>query len=109
MAPLAFGADWESLHALAADTRIEVVTQAGEHARASFVSASAGTLVAREKKGERSFAKTEIVEVKVYDNSRRVRQGLIWTAIGAGLGAGIGFAVCPSCSNEGHGGKYVGP
>lgn len=30
-------------------------------------------------------------------------------AAGAGVGAGVGFAVCPGCSNEGQGGKFVGP
>ena len=43
----------------------------------------------------------------MYDASRRIKRGIMWTAIGTAAGIGIGFGVCPYCSNEGHSG-YVG-
>ena len=41
--------------------------------------------------------------------SRKLRNGLIWTALGAGAGAALGAAVCPHCANEGAGAKYTAP
>lgn len=81
----------------------------GTATRAVFLSATADSLVVREKTGERSIARTDIRRVGVHDPSRRIRGGLVGTAIGVGAGAGIGFAVCPYCPNEGHGNKFIGP
>ncbi len=104
-----FGGSWEDVQRIAPDQKIEVKTKDGAREKATFVSASGETLVMREANGERSVAKAEIAEVRVHDAARKVRHGLIWTAVGAAAGAAIGFAVCPGCANEGHGYKYVGP
>ena len=89
--------------------KIEVSTRNGEPARGAFVSASETGIVVREKGGERSIARGAIRKVRVGDPSRRMRNGVIDTAIGAGVGLVIGWAVCPHCANEGSGGKYTGP
>ena len=102
-APLA--AEWSDVMHLAAGDRVELRTKDGAKLRSEFVSATADSIVVRDKTVQR----TEISELKVYDSGRRIRHGVLWTIIGAAAGVGIGFAVCPYCANEGHGGKFVGP
>lgn len=109
VAVTAFAADWEDVRHIAVDTKVEVTAQKTGQTRGTFVSASAEELVVRENSGQRSVARSDIREVRVLDSGRRLRKGLMWMAIGAGAGVGAGFAACPSCSNEGSGGKYVGP
>lgn len=104
----AFAADWDGVQRLASLQKLEILTRSGE-VRAEFVSASNDALVVRDKSGERSIPRAEIRRVSVKDPSRRIRQGLLWTAVGAGAGAGVGLAACPSCLNEGHGAKFIGP
>ena len=103
VAPLA--ADWSDVMHLASGERVEVRTKDGAKMQSEFVSATADSLVVRDKTVQR----TEISEIKVYDAGRRIRHGVLWTLVGAAAGAGVGFAVCPYCANEGHGAKYVGP
>jgi hypothetical protein len=103
VAPLA--AEWGDVMHLAAGERVEVRTKDGAKLRSEFVSATADSIVVR----DRTMQRAEISELKVYDSGRRIRRGALWTIIGAAAGAGLGFAVCPSCANEGHGAKYVGP
>jgi hypothetical protein len=102
-APLA--AEWSDVTHLAAGEKIEIQTNDGAKVRADFVSATADSIVVRDKTVPRS----EIRRVKVYDAGRRIRRGVLWTIIGAAAGAGTGFAVCPGCANEGNGAKFVGP
>jgi len=103
VAPLA--AEWGDVMHLAAGERVEVRTKDGAKLQSEFVSATADSIVVRAKTVQRP----DIKEIKVYDSGRRIRRGILWTIIGAGAGAGLGFAVCPYCANEGHGAKYVGP
>ena len=102
-APLA--AEWNDVMRLAAGDRVELRTKDGAKLRSEFVSATADSIVVRDKTVQRP----EISELKVYDSGRRIRHGVLWTIIGAAAGVGIGFAVCPYCANEGHGEKFVGP
>jgi len=106
---VALAAGWDAVQRIAPDHKIEVVTRDGKSMRAVFVSASETALVARSKSGEQSIARPDIREVRATDPSRRARSGLISTAVGAGLGLVVGFAVCPGCRNEGAGWKYMGP
>jgi hypothetical protein len=103
------GAGWETIQRILPGQRIEVSTQSGTRTRGAFVSAAKNVIVVREKSGERLIARPEIRRVRIADPTRRLRNGLIWTAAGAGAGAAIGAAVCPGCPNEGHGYKYAGP
>ncbi len=104
-----FAAEWEAIRRIPPDREIEVKTRNGTRLRAAFVSATAEAVVVREKPGERSIARSEIRQVRVADPLRRVRKGLIWTAVGAGAGLALGWAVCPHCASEGSGYKFVGP
>jgi len=107
MATLALGAEWDAVQGIAAARKIEVRTRDGAKVQGTFRSATAESVVVQDKSGERAIARADVREVRVYDAGRRVTRGLLWTAVGAGVGAGMGVAVCPYCENEGHGGKFV--
>jgi hypothetical protein len=105
----AFASEWEEVRGIEAGQRVEVTTSDGARTSAAFVSASAEALVVREKSGERAIERAQIRRVRVSDPARRLRRGLLWTAVGAAAGAAIGAAICPSCPNEGSGYKFIGP
>ncbi|MBY0502857.1 MAG: hypothetical protein K2X03_03040 [Bryobacteraceae bacterium] len=105
---VALGAGWESVQRVAPGHKVEVSGKT-ETVRGTFVSASDTALVVRTKAGEQSIDRAGIRLVRIADPSKRVRNGLITTAIGLGAGLAIGYAVCPYCANEGSPGKYTGP
>lgn len=104
-----FAADWDALQRIAPDHKIEVTVRDGSRTRAGFVSATGDAIVVREQSGVRSIPRAEVRQVRVADPKRRGRNGAIWTAVGAGSGAGIGFAICPHCGGEGARFKFIGP
>ena len=108
-ASLAFSAGWEAVQRIPPGTKIEVITREPRNIRGTIVSADETLVVIRSKSGERSIVRDDIRRVLVADPSRRLRNGLIATAVGAGVGFGIGFAICPHCANEGAAGMYTGP
>ncbi len=100
---LAFAADWDSVQRIPAAQKIEVTERSGSgRVRATLVSAGPDTVVVREAAGERSIARADIRELRVFDSGRRIHRGFLWTLVGAGVGAGAGLTACVSCSNEGH-------
>jgi hypothetical protein len=103
------GADWNAVERVDRGEKIEIQTRDGERRKATFVSATADSVVVRDGSGERSVGRGEVKQLWVHDAGRRVRRGVLWTLVGAGIGAGLGVAVCPGCGNEGNGGKFVGP
>ena len=104
----AVAAEWESVQNMAQDQKVEVTTNTGTHTRGAFVSAT-DAVVVRERSGERSIPRAEVRKVRAASSSSRVLKGIMWVAIGTGAGALVGELACPSCPNEGHGYKYVGP
>lgn len=108
-AGVAFAAEWEAIARIPVNQKIELTTRDGTRRRAAFMSATGEAMMVREKSQERSVARAEIRQVRVADPNRRVRNGLIWTAVGAGAGAVAGVAICPYCANEGHGHPFAGP
>ena len=103
----AFGAGWNSVTQIAEGQKIELKMRDGVKLQGTLISATAESIAIRYKSGERSIDRADVLRVRVYDAGRRTRRGIMWTAIGAGAGLGIGFAVCPYCPNEGHSG-YAG-
>jgi hypothetical protein len=101
--------EWGAVQRLPVNGAVEITTRSGARTKASFVSATPEAMVVREGSTERSVSRADVRRVRVPDPSRRVRNGLIWTAIGAGAGFGVGFAVCPHCASEGAGAKYTAP
>lgn len=108
-ANVAFSAEWNAVQRIPRDSRIEVRTSKPENVRGTFVSADEMELVMHSKFGEQSVARGAIRRVLLADPSRRVRNGVIATGIGAGIGLTIGVAICPYCANEGAAWKYTGP
>jgi hypothetical protein len=105
----AYSADWDAVQRIPQETKVELLTRESENVRGRFVSAHETGMVVRSKTGERSIMRDDIQRVLLADPSRRMRNGVLTTAIGAGIGLAIGVAVCPYCANEGAGGKYTGP
>jgi hypothetical protein len=105
--PLA-AAGWESVQRTAPNHALEVLTQEGARVRASFISATADSIVIRDSSGERSIERSSVREVRVHDPSRRTKMGILGTAIGAGAGFALGYLVCAHCVNENATYKYVG-
>jgi hypothetical protein len=102
-------AGWEAVQKISANTKILVVAGAPREVRGILVSADETTLVVRSTSGEQSIARGDIQRVRVADPSGRVKKGVLATAIGAGAGFAIGFAICPHCANEGAAGKFTAP
>jgi hypothetical protein len=105
----AFAAPWDRVQQLSMETTIEVTTREGSRTQGAFRSASADSLTIHAQSADHSFSRTDISKIRVLHPGRRVRKGILWTAIGAAAGAGLGFAVCPGCANEGNGAKFFGP
>lgn len=108
LVPCATAAGWEAVQRISPGKEVRVETAASK-IRGRFVRADISTLIIRSQTTEQSFAIKDVRRVRVADPSRRVRMGLIGMTAGLGAGIGIGFAVCPSCANEGAGGRYIGP
>ena len=106
---LLLAGDWQVVQRIPAGTKIEIAERNGlSRRRATMASTSLDSLVIRETSGEHSIARTEVRELKVFDSRRKVRRGVMWTIIGAGVGAGASLAACVACSGEGHDmAKYV--
>jgi hypothetical protein len=103
-ASTAFANDWGSIQRIPAGRKIEVIERDGTRLQGPFE-----VLVIEEKSGTRSLSRAAIRQVRVFDAGRRVRRGLLLMLIGAAAGAAAGAAICPSCSNEGNGTKFVAP
>jgi hypothetical protein len=104
-----FSAGWEAVQRIPPDTRIEVRTRQPESVRGTLVSATDTAVVIRSKSAEQSIMRDDIRRVRVADPSRRIRNGALAIALGAGVGLAIGAAVCPHCASEGAGWKFTGP
>jgi hypothetical protein len=99
---IVFAADWDAVQRIPAAQKIEVIERSGGgRLRATLVSTGPDTVVIREASGERSIARADIRELRVFDPSKRIHRGLLWTLVGAGAGAGASLAACSSCSGEG--------
>jgi hypothetical protein len=108
-ASVSFASGWEDVQRTSPGQRIEVRTRDEISTKGTFVSATSDSVVVREKSGERSIPRGQVRKVRIVDPSRRMRNGLLWTAIGAASGAALGAAVCPGCANEIGENPYIGP
>jgi hypothetical protein len=94
-------AGWEAVERIPPGHKIKVTTGARLSVSGSFVSATDTALVLRSKSGEESIGREHVAAVRIADPSRRLRRGVIATAIGAGVGLGISYPVCERIYNEG--------
>jgi hypothetical protein len=108
LAFLANAATWEQLSQYS-QRQIELTSSQGVKTRCTLLAVNNDSLSISDNTGQRSVAKADVQEIRLHDPAHKVRRGWLFTAIGAGVGAGLGVAVCPGCANEGNGGKFVGP
>ena len=105
----ASGADWDAVQLIERDHKVGIVTGDGAVVHGAFRSATADEIQLLEKTGERSIERRRIRRVGVHDPSRRVKRGVLFMLLGAGVGAGVGAAACPYCPNEGNTSPFVAP
>jgi len=106
---LVFAANWDDVQRIPVAHKVEVTERSGRgRLRATFVSAGPDSVVVREGSGERSIARANIRELRVFDPRRKAHRGVLWTLVGSAAGAGASLAGCVSCSGEGRDtAKYV--
>lgn len=100
--------DWNIVQNIPRDSQVKVKTVNGDVA-GSVASVSADSIAVRTNSGERAIARTDVKQIKIRSHSRRIRNGVLGTAIGVGAGIGIGVAICPGCQGEGKPYKFIGP
>jgi thiamine pyrophosphate-dependent acetolactate synthase large subunit-like protein len=85
-------ASWETLHALRAGEKIEVVETTLKNHKGTLVTSSEESITLRESGAEQTIKKENVTRVTRLEKTHRLRNALIFGAVGAGVGAGIGAA-----------------
>jgi hypothetical protein len=87
--------DWNVVKALAPSTDVRVRT--ARTVRGTIQSANDDSLILNSGKGQETLARQEISRVSVRERGHRKRNALIGTAVGAVVGAGLGFMCLKAC------------
>lgn len=95
---------WAALNTLHAGQRVEVVETNLKKHKATFSTVTDDALQLRESGADVLIERQNVMRVTLLDKSHRLRNALIFGAVGAGAGAGIG-AVSVRCPN---GGSFCG-
>ncbi len=92
---------WDNLQELQPGQKVEVVDKRLKTLKGEFVSFTDEAITLREKNGEQSVDRINVLRVSVRDTSHRVRNVLL----GAGIGGGIAVAatVVPLAANSNEG------
>ena len=88
-------ASWDGLNALRAGDKVEVVETSLKKHTGTFAAVSEESLTLREGAAEQSIRKEDVMRVTSLAKSHRLRNALIFAAVGGGAGAGIGAAAFP--------------
>jgi hypothetical protein len=97
---------WENLSTLHAGQKIQIAGMKTKTVSGTFASFSDAAISLQTQRGEQTIQRQDIRNVKLIENTRRVRNALVGAAVGAGAGAGIGAA---AWENHGYaGGKGTG-
>jgi YMGG-like Gly-zipper len=81
---------WESLSALQAGHKVQVVEMNSKKVSGAFVNVTDTGISLQGPGGEQTIPRQDVRSVKLMENKHRLRNTLIGAAIGAGVGAGIG-------------------
>ena len=92
-------ADWKALYGLRAGEKIEVVETGMKKHVGTFSAVTEEAVQMREGSDDVGIRKENVARVTVLDKSHRLRNSLIFGAVGAGTGSGITAAVT-RCSSS---------
>ncbi len=92
--------DWTRTASIAPGSRVIVNMLSGAEHRGTFRSASADSVQLTVDGNELAMQRGDVVRVRLYTPSRRIRNVLIGAGIGVAAGIVAGFATCPSCVGE---------
>ena len=84
---------WHALNALGTGEKVEVVETSLKMHVGTFVAVSDETLSLREAGIDQTIKKENVMRVTQLGKSHRLRNAIVFGAVGAGAGAGIGAAV----------------
>ena len=89
---------WANLSSLQAGEMVQVVESNSRKVSGTFVNYSDISLTLNESSGSQTIQKQDVRSVKLVKRSHRLRNTLLFGAVGAGAGAGIGAAAYKSCT-----------
>lgn len=94
--------DWQALYSLHSGEKIEVVETGMKKHIGTFTTVTEEAIQLREGSDEIGIRKENVGRVTALDKSHRLRNSLIFGAVGAGTGAGIGAAAsrCSTSNNS---------
>jgi hypothetical protein len=93
---------WENLKELQAGQKIEVVDMGLKSFSGAFASVSDEAILLQHKGGDVTIERVNIMRISMRDPSKRTRNMLLGTAIGAGAGLALGLVLNAPGSNEGN-------
>jgi hypothetical protein len=93
--------DWKALYGLHSGEKIELMETGMKKHVGTFSTVTEEAIQMREGSNDIGIAKESVARVTVLDRSHRLRNSLIFGAVGAGAGAGIATAAtrCSSSNN----------
>ena len=94
--------DWNALYGLRAGEKIELVETSMKKHVGTFSTVTEEAIQLREGSDDIGIRRENVARVTVLDKSHRLRNSLIFGAVGAGAGSGIGAAAsrCSSSNNS---------
>ena len=94
---------WEALNSLHAGQKVEVVETGLKKHQGTFVTVSDEAIELREGSTEEPIKRDNVMRVTALDKGHRGRNALIFGAVGAGVGAGIGAVTAGRYAEFGRG------
>jgi len=88
---------WTNLNSLHSGQKIQIIDTASKKYSGTFINASDAS-IAFQTSGQQSLEKSDVRTVKLMQNKHRLRNSLIFGAVGAGVGAGIGAVQHKGCA-----------
>lgn len=87
---------WDALRNLRVGEKIDVVETSMKKHTGTFAMVSDQSIQMHEGSSDIGIRKEDVARVTLLDKNHRLRNALIFAAVGGGIGAGIGAAVLPS-------------